>query len=290
MVKLPNWPQEWNDQSSIMPQELPQADPGNGSGGIFGGWNPPEWSPENSGLGVLLHPETIAQIDFGDGQGSHAAPAAAADDASALPAGVDWGFIKNREDVRTKGYVPPDKQQRPDANSGVTIASGFDLGRRTVADLRRLGLPDDLVASLTPYLGRHGQAAQDYLDAHPLNITSPQQQAIDTSAFNSNYNTVANNYNAAQTTGTRFQELPRDAQTAIVSVAHQYGTNLAAATPNFWDQVTKGRWQDAQDNLMNFGDAYAPRRKFEGGLMANAIASGNLPAPGPNIVRPGPAR
>ncbi|HKU54888.1 MAG TPA: pesticin C-terminus-like muramidase [Rhizomicrobium sp.] len=209
--------------------------------------------------------------------------------AAALPAGVDWGFINEREGVLTRGYVPPDEHDLPDANSGVTIAAGFDLGRRTAADLRRLGLSDDMVTSLTPYLGLRGQAAQDYLAAHPLNITQQQQQAIDTPTFTSAYNTVADNYNAAQRTGTRFQDLPRSAQTAIISVAHQYGTNLAAATPHFWTQVTTGRWQDAHDNLMNFGDAYQSRRRLEAGLMSDAINAGNLP-PAPNIAGPRPSR
>ena len=219
--------------------------------------------------------------------GESAQPAAAAD--NPLPAGVDWDFIGAREGVRTDGYVPLDENHRPDGNSGVTIAAGFDLGRRTAADLQRLGLSGDLVTSLTPYLGLRGQAAQDYLAAHPLNITARQQQTIDAPTFTSTYNTVANNYNAAQTNGTRFQDLPRGAQTAIVSVAHQYGTNLAAATPNFWNQITGGRWQDAPDNLMNFGDAYRTRRRLEGGLMRDAIDAGNLP-PAPNIARPGPGR
>jgi hypothetical protein len=285
MAKLPPIPPEWDDQSAVTPLETPPPGPDNRSVGILDGWQTPNWSPANSGLNLLLHPQTIAQIAFGDGRAAQAAPAATANtNASTLPAGVDWDFIGQREGVRTDGYVPPDENRRPDGNSGVTIAAGFDLGRRTAADLQRLGLSNDLVTSLTPYLGLRGQAAQDYLTAHPLNITPQQERAIDTPTFTSTYNTVADNYNAAQTTGTRFQDLPRDAQTAITSVAHQYGTNLASATPHFWDQVTNGRWQDAQDNLMNFGDAYRSRRRLEGGLMLNAINSGNLPAP--NIAPP----
>ncbi|HKX64136.1 MAG TPA: pesticin C-terminus-like muramidase [Rhizomicrobium sp.] len=292
MVKLPRTPQAWNDQPAAAPQATPplDSDLNNGSSGLLGGWQSPAWSLENSGLSFVLHPQTIAQIDFGDKRVAQAAPAAVVNNnAAALPAGVDWGFINEREGVLTTGNVPKDKQHHPFAKSGVTIASGFDLGGRTAADLRRLGLSDDLVTSLTPYLGLRGQAAQDYLTAHPLNITPQQQQAIDTPTFTSTYNTVADNYNAAQRTGTRFQDLPRSAQTAIISVAHQYGTNLAAATPNFWTQVTTGRWRDAYDNLMNFGDAHGSRRQLEGGLMLNAINAGSLP-PAPNIAGPRPGR
>jgi len=170
----------------------------------------------------------------------------------------------------------------------VTIGTGFELGRRSAADLQHLGLGDDLVTSLTPYLGLRGQAAQNYLATHPLTITAPQQQAIDAPTFTTTYNRVADSYNAAQRTGTRFQDLPSGAQTAIMSVAHQYGSDLASATPHFWDQVTAGRWQDAHDNLMNFGDAYRTRRRLEAGLVSDAINAGNLP--GANIARPRPGR
>ena len=37
---------------------------------------------------------------------------------------IDWDFILEQEGFRLKGYVPDAKNSK----SGVTIASGFDLG------------------------------------------------------------------------------------------------------------------------------------------------------------------
>jgi GH24 family phage-related lysozyme (muramidase) len=37
------------------------------------GWQTPDWSPERSGLSLLFDPQTIAQIDFGNGPGAHMA-------------------------------------------------------------------------------------------------------------------------------------------------------------------------------------------------------------------------
>lgn len=195
------------------------------------------------------------------------------------PAGVNWNFIAANEGPRTHGYVPLDNNGEPYANSGVTIAIGFDLGGKTVADLKKLGLPHDLVTKLAPYLGKQGQTAQNYLNVHPLSITKSQEQQIDTRLFTSFYNQVALNYNKAETTGTRFQHLPRDAQTAIVDLAYQYGTNLAGATPSFWKQVTTGQWKEAYDNLLNFGDNFPTRRHKEAALLNDAIKAGTLPAP-----------
>lgn len=195
-----------------------------------------------------------------------------------LPPGVDWDFIQAREGLELNGYVPKDKTGAPDANSGVTIAVGFDLGGRTVASLEAQGLTPDIVALLTPYLGLKGQAAQACLAGQPLTITAAQAQLIDCQAFNSYYGAVAANYDHAAG-GIAFESLHRGAQTAIVSVAYQYGTNLAKAAPNFWKQVTGCLWQAAYENLMNFGDAFPSRRRLEAAELLTAINSGTLPQP-----------
>ncbi|HKQ43848.1 MAG TPA: hypothetical protein VJS47_00485 [Rhizomicrobium sp.] len=56
--------------------------------GILDGWQPPGWSLARSGLGVLLPPETIAQIDLGDGQRSYAAQAMAGQTVGSMAAGT----------------------------------------------------------------------------------------------------------------------------------------------------------------------------------------------------------
>jgi hypothetical protein len=195
-----------------------------------------------------------------------------------FPPGVDWDFIAAREGAMLTGYVPHDASGNLDANSGVTVAVGFDLGGRTVASLQALGLDTALIALLTPYLGLRGAAAQNCLSANPLTVTTAQRDEIDAEAFNTYYNAVATNYNAASG-GISFQGLAQGAQTAIISVSYQYGTNLAHATPNFWKQVVGCEWQAAYNNLMNFGDAFPSRRQLEAAQLLTAIQSGTLPQP-----------
>lgn len=238
---------------------------------------------------ILIPPNTVlfAAQNAGPAQAGDTAPAAAGGDGNgaAPPAGVDWHFIAGRESTTTNGYVPQDSSQKPDPNSGATIATGLDLGQHNADDLRALGLPEDFIKQVSPLLAQggngqtlKGQAAQDYLNAHPLSITPDMTRQIDTAVANQEYDKVAGAYNANQTTGTRFQDLPQEAQTAVMSVAHQYGSNLASATPNFWNQVTGGQWQAAHDNLMDFRDDHKTRRHAEADLLMNAINSGNLPA------------
>ena len=68
---------------------------------------------------------------------------------------VDFDFILEQEGYKLKGYVPDAKK----SNSGVTIASGFDLGARNLSDLS--GLPQTIIDKLTPFLGIKGAKADE---------------------------------------------------------------------------------------------------------------------------------
>lgn len=201
---------------------------------------------------------------------------------------VDWEFITDNEGMELKGYVPAAKDGIALDQSGVTIAAGFDLGQRNINDLKALNLSPELVQRFTPYLGLKRADAQAALKA-PLTITSDEAQAINRAAKDHFYRDVSGKYNAATTRNygqeqaPRFDGLPREAQTAILSTAYQYG-NLASETPNYWKQITNGDWQGAHGNLMAFGDEYGPRRQREARKLKEAIDGGQLPgAPPPRV-------
>ena len=207
-----------------------------------------------------------------------------ADPDAQLPPGVDWDFIRGVEGNRLRGAVPPIAKNVPSPNSGITVGHGFDLHGRSAADLHKLGLSSDLVAKLTAhpeYETTQGQAAQDFADAHPLTITPDDVQQIDQAAFPAYYAQIANKYNADAQKGLQFENLPRGAQTAIVSLGYNYGPGLNRTTPNFWHQVINGQWQDAHDNLMDFHDSLPKRREAEARQMASAIPPMATPRPNP---------
>jgi hypothetical protein len=66
MAMMPRTPPDWSTNDTPQEAPRPDSDLGTRSGGLLDGWQSPAWSLENSGLGLLLHPDTIAQIDFGD--------------------------------------------------------------------------------------------------------------------------------------------------------------------------------------------------------------------------------
>lgn len=203
---------------------------------------------------------------------------------------VDWGFITNNEGMELNGYVPVDaKTKLPLDQSGVTIAAGFDLGQRNADDLKALNLRPELIQKLTPYLGLRRGDAQAALKTS-LAITNDEAQAVNRAVKDHFYKDVVGKYDAAtarnygEGQAPKFDGLPREAQTAILSTAYQYG-DLASETPNYWKQITNGDWQGAHGNLMAFGDDYDSRRKREAAKLKEAIDSGRLPAP-PRAPRP----
>ncbi len=165
---------------------------------------------------------------------------------------IDWDFILEQEGFRLKGYVPNPEG----SDSGVTIASGFDLGARSVSDLK--GLSKEIIDLLTPYLGIKGAAADEV--ASNLVVSDEQAKTINEFAKKKELGLLKKRWKAK--TGQSFDDLPMREATVITSVAFQYG-NLATETPNFWRQVTSGDWDGAVGNLRNFGDDYGSRRNRE---------------------------
>ena len=179
---------------------------------------------------------------------------------------VDFDFIHRLEGRRAlKGYVPEPEI----SDSGVTIASGVDLGQRDKQSLQRLDITEHLRAKLRPYLGMRKQEAVAFLEHNPLEITEEEAEELDAAVKRLMMGSLISKFDAASPVP--FEQLEPQKQTVIASVAFQYGTGLDARTPNFWKQVTTGNWTGALANLRNFGDDYRTRRKTEGDLLAETI-------------------
>lgn len=181
--------------------------------------------------------------------------------------GIDWSFISQLEGGRRlAGYVPA----AAFSQSGVTVATGCDLGQRSRAEIDALDIPEALKAKLRPYAGLKTVQAEATLRERPLTLTETEAEALDESVKKPIVDALASRYDAAVANvpgRLPFAELPEPAQTAIASVAFQYGPNLPARTPRFWQAVTGQDWVRAVHELRNFGDAYPTRRRREADLL-----------------------
>lgn len=169
---------------------------------------------------------------------------------------INFGFISTLEGGATcTGYVPDPKNSK----SGVTIATGFDIGQRSNDDLRFM-LPLNIAAKLCRYCGVKGEAALKLLNVNPVNITTTEAEIIDLCVKNIMVERLTQRYN--EVSKVPFEMLPEQAKTVIASVAFQYG-NLAKRCPKFWRFATTGNWLAMVEELKSFGDRYTTRRLKE---------------------------
>ncbi len=195
---------------------------------------------------------------------------------------IDWTFIRAEEGFETTGYVPRvGRSTVPDANSGVTIGTGFDLGMRDAAELRRMGIPQAMITRLTPYLGLQGANAQAALNRNALVLTEREANTLDAIMRGRKAESVATTYNNRSTVD--FQDLASGYQTVIASVHFQHGS--ITATPNFMRQVTSQDWTGAIRNLRNWG-SFQPRRDREAALMQRTLDASRPRQPQPQPQRP----
>lgn len=179
---------------------------------------------------------------------------------------IDWKFISQHEGYcLLHGYVPPS------GKSGVTISTGVDIGQRSVKDLERWRLPPDLLARLSCYCGLTGAAAIAELKRIPLTVAKDEAEVIDRAAAGPIFETLRTRYDRIAD-HSRFDELPAGIQTALASVAYQYGANLARRTPRFWAAATRADWDACIRELENFGDKYPTRRRAEAALIRNSLS------------------
>ncbi|CAN2040971.1 hypothetical protein GMMP15_2150005 [Candidatus Magnetomoraceae bacterium gMMP-15] len=183
--------------------------------------------------------------------------------------GIDFSFISELEGgCSTKGYVPDPKNSK----SGVTIATGIDLGQMGKRDLKKLDITEDLKDRLNPYLNKIRWDAVYHLKRFSLNVTSDEAHSIDKAVKIPFIKQLIQRYNNAS--NLRFEDLPRGVQTVLASVEFQYGS-MKDKTPNFWRQVINGDWQAAYENLMDFGDRYKTRRHKEASLLRKSLKEKN---------------
>ena len=285
-----------NTPDSTLPLYQSSGQPGPGTTSSPGGASKP--ACPNACLRIPSG-KTQAQViaDFEAQNNCEVTPDAASQPSCAtLPQAdrIDIDFIRKREDASYNGTLNPIAVVPHNkitgivvGHSGATIGEGIDLGQMSLAQLQGFGnLSASFIHSLTPYLGKNpgvnphatGQAALTYLNAHPLVISQGDLSQLETLQHDVEQITikkVVQNYNAVAYTN--FWSLPGGAQTAIIDLAFQYGTNLAAKTPQFWKQVTTGQWQAAVDNLNDFGDDFRTRRKKEADKISNDITEEYLP-------------
>ncbi|HYC68886.1 pesticin C-terminus-like muramidase [Brevundimonas sp.] len=156
------------------------------------------------------------------------------------------------------GYVPT-------ASSGVTIASGFDIGQHTEPQINSFGFPQTLTDKLRPHAAfghgrtRTGAAARASLRASPLTVTALEAETIDAVIFASKVVTIANRYDRDHARihpndPLMFRDLDMGFRTVIVDVGFNHGEYYGSSSRNttmrtLWTQFVGRDWPGSMATL-----------------------------------------
>ena len=156
--------------------------------------------------------------------------------------------------------------------SGVTIATGVDLGQTNAETLLRNGLDGGIVNMLRPYFMLRNNAAIAKLHALPLTVAHDTANELDRITLAVHARIISARYDSFHPP-TPFEELPWQAQAAIFSLLYQRGTGVSAKAPNTWAALVRGDWKDAATRLGTpaFWDGHQARRTLEGALLKELV-------------------
>lgn len=201
---------------------------------------------------------------------------------------IDWDFLDKQEGVDyVNGYVPVDKHGNVIERSGVTIATGVDIGQMSENDLYKLlweqpgELTRDEVGALyeklVPYTNKTRDEALEYLKGRSLTINRREAKFLSRAAKAKTLRELWAHWNTHS--DVEFGDLPEGVRTVLVSLAYNLGSNLPKYYPNTWkvfiDGAKKDDWDIAIDWLSDFpakSAALKARRKREAEYLVSSLA------------------
>ncbi|MDR2807764.1 MAG: pesticin C-terminus-like muramidase [Spirochaetaceae bacterium] len=181
-----------------------------------------------------------------------------------------------------RGYIPcqkgtwyPDGQEKGEilGQSGVTIATGVDLGQQTEKGFA--GLSATVLDKLRPYFGLKKQEAKAALIHKPLVLSTEEVKQIDLLIHKRYIDETA-----AMFGRTIFEAAPKQVQAVAVSLHYQFGTPKRKESPALektWEAMRYGLYREAAELLENADlwsqghRAYFARRRAEAALLKEAV-------------------
>lgn len=158
------------------------------------------------------------------------------------------------------GYVPRGQDGKPLGASGVTVATGLDLGQQSRAGLEGMGLPVAVINRLAPYLGVKSLEAQYLLARAPLRLSPEEVEAVDRAVHAAYIDAAARLFGRAA-----FAAAPKEAQAVAVSLHYQFGAPFRKASPALeqaWQSLQQGAWRDAAETLRDPSGWSVPHRQY----------------------------
>jgi hypothetical protein len=142
-------------------------------------------------------------------------------------------------------------------SSGVTIATGIDLGSKTSLWLKQFD--STLAGKLTPFLGlARENAVKKLWEKRGVVLTEAEATALDTSVMRAYESSVKVRYNA-ESKKSAWDLLTGPIQTALTSIHYNHGViwshGNTSSTRQLWGLAVGGRWWDAHVLWLSFSNS-----------------------------------
>jgi hypothetical protein len=207
---------------------------------------------------------------------------------------VDFAFIASLEGNQwLRGYVPM-KNGIVLGKSGMTVASGFDLGQWDSKDLGKFGFPQQLMDKITPFASPNRfkglnkkEVAAKVAKLGPVPVlTKEEADLCDGAVFGAILKSAATSWNSLKAAQTpKFTDLPAGWQTVWLSRFYQEGSSPKIADAiAFRKDALAGNWQLAIAKLRAYTN-YKDRAKQEADLLAKELPPTTTPAPAKQVTR-----
>lgn len=183
---------------------------------------------------------------------------------------IDFKFVAAKEGGQIlEGYVP---QQNGIAigNSGVTVATGVDLGQMNQADIDSLDIASSLKVKLKPYALVTKSNAVALLKQKPLTLSRVEALGLDAAMQKRIFLPMIRTYN--RESAVPFNRIPGQAQTVLASLAWHRGPGFYKfrAFRGIWNCAIYQNWEGMADELRGYETAVRGirnRRRQEASLI-----------------------
>lgn len=189
-----------------------------------------------------------------------------------------------------RGYVPIRSDVVVD-NSGLTIATGFDLGQTSATELAAVGLTPETERKLAPFVGKSFKKYTrtelvDYLNslrAPTPQIAKGQADLLDKASHGKHLGYAMSAWNGARAKDVPgFTTLPTPWQTVVLSRFFHAGTiSRQTKYASFWSRATTGQWVLAIAALRTADPTYSGRLSEEADYLATNVPPAVIKPPAP---------
>ncbi len=156
---------------------------------------------------------------------------------------------------RLRAYLPMNNGNVID-NSGITIATGFDIGQHNEHEVKNFNFPKSLEDKLLPFVEATKEDAKALLSlANQTTVTAEEANLIDFRVKGSMLESTINSWNSRRLKDTPlFKNLSSAQQTVLLSRTFHQGPGMPdrAVSQNFYTAALKNDWVTAEQYLRNY--------------------------------------